>query len=151
MWAFMDNVTFDNKGNTVVMVKRRTEHTPPPPETGTKQAQLPAVLGVLNPRDGSAPILLTKSRMTVGRDLKSDIVIRAPSISSHHCLLYTFQGWWYVRDLRSKNGIRINHVSYAEHLLRPGTHLSIGKCEYEVQYEPWALGAIGIEPPIDPF
>lgn len=165
MWAFMDSVSFNPTGNTVVMHKRRVS---PPHEEGSidtnvndtkvsvvkevpKKTKLPEVLGLLRPSDGRTPIELKKPKMTAGRDPGCDIVIRSSSISLHHCLLYTFEGWWYVRDLKSTNGIRINHVAFREHLLRPGCHLSIGKFEYTVEYEPTALGAFGIDPPDDPF
>jgi CheY-like chemotaxis protein len=157
MWAFMDSVNFDSKGSTVVMVKRRVEPALPPPvekteaEPETKKFVLPEVLGKLIPSDGAVPLSLNKTRMTAGRDPSCDIVIRSSSISQHHCLLYIFQGWWYVRDMKSKNGIRVNHVPYAEHLLRPGSILSIGKYEYKIEYEPYLLGADGIDPPADPF
>ncbi len=155
MWAFMDSISFDPTGNAVVMVKRRVPldavETVGLAKVEEKKPKLPAVLGILRPRDGSAPIELTKAKMTAGRDPSCDIVIRSSSISLHHCLLYTFEGWWYVRDLKSTNGIRINHVSFREHLLRPGSHLSIGKFEYAIEYEPTALGAFGIDPPADPF
>lgn len=155
MCAFMDSVTFEAKGNAVVMIKRRVE-LEPVVESSTvkaesKKPKLPDVLGTLRPRDGSLPIELHKPKMTVGRDPSSDIVIRSSSISLHHCLLYTFEGWWYIRDLKSTNGVKINHVSFREHLLRPGVHLSIGKYEYIIDYEPIALGAFGIDPPADPF
>ncbi len=155
MWAFMDSVSYDPTGNAVTMLKRRiskeaevrtdiAKAKPDQPKTVT-------VVGVLKPRDGSTPIVLKKSKMTAGRDPSCDIVIRSSSISLHHCLLYTFEGWWYVRDLKSTNGIRINHVSFREHLLRPGSLLSIGKFEYTIDYEPTAMGAFGIDPPADPF
>lgn len=155
MWAFMDSISYEQTGNVVVMVKRRVSH-----EAETKvevikakpnQPKLPAVLGTLKPRDGASHIELKKPKMTAGRDPSCDIVIRSSSISLHHCLLYTFEGWWFVRDLKSTNGIRINHVSFREHLLRPGSLLSIGKFEYTIDYEPTALGAFGIDPPVDPF
>jgi len=155
MWAFMDNVSFDATGNSVVMTKRRFKQEPTIELGGanvqTKTPQLPEVLGILKPRDGSMPIELLKPKMTVGRDPSCDFVIRSSSISLHHCLLYTFEGWWYIRDLKSTNGIKVNHVSFREHLLRPGVHLSIGKFEYTLDYEPIALGAFGIDPPADPF
>ncbi len=155
MWAFMDSVNFDAKGNTVVMLKRRVEPTKPAvTEAAAPEAKkfvLPSVLGKLIPSDGAVPIELNKTRMTAGRDPSCDIVIRSSSISQHHCLLYIFQGWWYVRDMKSKNGIRVNHVPYAEHLLRPGSILSVGKYDYKVEYEPYLLGADGIDPPADPF
>ncbi len=155
MWAFMDSVSYDPTGKTVVMVKRRVPleaiEKVDIAKVEVKKPKLPAVLGTLRPRDGSAAIELSKPKMTAGRDPSCDIVIRSSSISLHHCLLYTFEGWWYVRDLKSTNGIRINHVSFREHLLRPGSQLSIGKYEYTIDYEPIALGAVGIDPPSDPF
>ncbi len=160
MWAFMDRVSFDPTGNTVVMVKRRVKegsvekmHPPEidPVKVEPKKPKLPAVLGTLRPRDGSMPIELRKPKMTAGRDPSCDIVIRSSSISLHHCLLYTFEGWWFVRDLKSTNGIKVNNVSFREHLLRPGVQLSIGKFDYTIDYEPTALGAFGIDPPADPF
>lgn len=160
MWAFMDRVSFDPTGNTVVMVKRRAKEEPgektnpskiDPVKEEPKKPKLPAVLGTLRPRDGSMPIELRKPKMTAGRDPSCDIVIRSSSISLHHCLLYTFEGWWFVRDLKSTNGIKVNNVSFREHLLRPGVQLSIGKFDYTIDYEPTALGAFGIDPPDDPF
>lgn len=160
MWAFMDRVSFDPTGNTVVMVKRRAKEDPDekmnpakidPVKVEPKKPKLPAVLGTLRPHDGSIPIELRKPKMTAGRDPSCDIVIRSSSISSHHCLLYTFEGWWFVRDLKSTNGIKVNNVSFREHLLRPGVQLSIGKFDYTIDYEPTALGAFGIDPPADPF
>ena len=154
MWAFMDSVNFDTKGNTVVMLKRRVEPAKPAVTEAAAEAKkfvLPSVMGKLIPSDGAVPIELNKTRMTAGRDPSCDIVIRSSSISQHHCLLYIFQGWWYVRDMKSKNGIRVNHVPYAEHLLRPGCILSVGKYDYKIEYEPYLLGADGIDAPADPF
>lgn len=150
MWAFMDRVAFDKKGNTVTMTKRRVAPVPSDPAKSTPEKP-PAALGNLRPADGSAPHRLTKMRMTIGRDASCDIVIRSSSISLHHCVLYNYQGWWYVRDLKSKNGIRINHVSFTEHVLRPGTLLSVGKYDFKIEYEPYTMGADGLEPPPDPF
>ena len=155
MWAFMDSVSFDPTGNEVVMIKRRVakeaEVKTDIAKAKSNQPKTPAVVGILKPRDGGLAIVLKKSKMTAGRDPSCDIVIRSSSISLHHCLLYTFEGWWYVRDLKSTNGIRVNHVSFREHLLRPGSLLSIGKYEYTIDYEPTAMGAFGIDPPADPF
>ncbi len=155
MWAFMDSVSYDPTGNAVTMVKRRVSKEAEVKTDVAKAkpdlSKTPTVVGVLKPRDGGTPIELKKPKLTAGRDPSCDIVIRSSSISLHHCLLYTFEGWWYVRDLKSTNGIRINHVSFREHLLRPGSLLSIGKFEYTIDYEPTAMGAFGIDPPADPF
>jgi CheY-like chemotaxis protein len=150
MWAFMDSITFDKKGSTVVMVKRKSLQAAQP-TLNQQPKTLPEVLGRLIPRDGGEILELTKTRSTVGRDASCEVVIRSSAVSQHHCLLYVYQGWWYVRDLKSKNGICVNHVSFNEHLLRPGAHLSIGKHEFTIEYEPFELGAEGMHPPADPF
>jgi CheY-like chemotaxis protein len=155
MWAFMDSVTFDTKGSTVTMIKRRAvadQHlVSKESKTSSSDFRLPAILGTLRALDGGESIQLKKPRIVAGRGSNCDIVIKSSSISQQHCLLYTFEGWWYVRDLKSVNGIRVNHVSFNEHLLRPGNTLSIGKYEYKIDYEPISLGAEGIDPPADPF
>ena len=56
-----------------------------------------------------------------------------------------------IQDLKSADGIQVNHVSVREHLLRPGANLSIGKLEYIIDYETMALRADDIDPPADPF
>jgi len=152
MWAFMDTVVFTNHGNTVTMVKHRVVPQPPVQSVQSqKSPKLPAIMGLLHPVGGGKAISLDKARMIAGRDPNCDIFIKSSSISHHHCLLYTHQGWWYVRNLKSTNGIKINHVAFNQHLLRPGNVLSIGKYDFKIDYEPIALGAEGIDPPPDPF
>ena len=157
MWAFMDSVSYNPVGNAVLMVKRRVlssmelETDFEISEVGEEQPRLPEILGILVPCDSSPLIELKKPKLMAGRDPSCDIVIPLPSISLHHCLLYTFEGWWYVQDLKSTDGIQVNHVSVREHLLRPGDNLSIGKLEYTIDYETTALRANDIDPPADPF
>lgn len=156
MWAFMDDVKFTSPGNSVIMTKRRSEEAQRAKarqETNDVEVEqkLPEVMGTLTPKDGGPSAKLTKTRLTIGRDTSCDVVVRSPSISQHHCLLYLYQGWWYVRDLKSKNGIKVNHLPCHEHVLRPEYTLSVGKYDYVIHYEPFQLGAVGIEPPPDPF
>ncbi len=69
MWAFMDSVTFDRKGNAVAMVKRRVPLASPAPVSGTKKTELPAVLGIVDPRNSESPSSLATEelRMAVKR------------------------------------------------------------------------------------
>jgi adenylate cyclase len=58
-------------------------------------------------------------------------------------------GYWYVRDLQSRNGIKINDVRVQEQRrLDPGDILSVAKHKYRVEYDPADLGAVG-PPPAD--
>ena len=149
MWAFMDKVVFDKSGNTATLIKRF--EAPAPPKAPEPEEALPDVLGALRSLDAGKIYNLTKIRTTVGRDQSCDIVINSAAVSHHHCLLFLHEGWWFVRDLKSKNGIRVNGKQHTQHLLPPAAVLSIGPHEFEVDYQPHKLGAPGITPPVDPF
>ena len=66
--------------------------------------------GVLTPVGGGDPIPLLSKKLRVGRREGCDIVLRFPNVSSHHCLLEMTEGFWFVRDLKSRNGIKVNGV-----------------------------------------
>jgi adenylate cyclase len=56
-------------------------------------------------------------------------------------------GYWYVRDLQSRNGVKVNGSRVTEKRVDPGDILSIAKHKYEVKYSPVDLGAVGPPPP----
>ena len=64
--------------------------------------------GELVPVGGGDPIPMMKKRLRIGRREGCDIVLNYGNVSSHHCLLEIEEGYWFVRDLRSRNGIKIN-------------------------------------------
>ena len=159
MWAFMDKISFDATGNTVTLIKRRAatepEQQPLAPSEGeitaVERRLLPNVLGELIAELDAKTYQLTHTRVTVGREPSCDIVVNATSVSHHHCVMYLYQGWWYVKDLESRNGIKVNHKSVSQHLVPPGSILTVGTVDLEAKYEPHELGAFGITPPVDPF
>jgi adenylate cyclase len=104
--------------------------------------------GELIPQGGGDPIPLLKKSLLVGRRESCDIVLRFPNVSAHHCELTCDGGYWYVCDLESRNGIKINAVRVTEKRLDPGDVLSIAKHAYEVKYSPVELGAVG-PPPLE--
>jgi hypothetical protein len=153
MWAFMDQVSFDDAGNTVTLVKRRRVHLPADdadPEKATGPT-LPDVLGELVAKSHGKTYQLTKRRLLVGREPSCDIVLNASSVSHHHCVMYLHEGWWYVKDLQSKNGLKVNQKPVTQHLLPPGAMLSVGTVNLEAKYHPDELGSPGMTPPVDPF
>jgi pSer/pThr/pTyr-binding forkhead associated (FHA) protein len=101
-------------------------------------------LGKLDPVGGGDPIPLLKEELQIGRRSHCDITLRFPNVSSHHCLLTYRNGYWYIEDTNSRNGIKINDVSCQQKYLLPGDILSIAKHDYKVLYEPQ-----GTEPPPD--
>lgn len=106
------------------------------------------MFGELLPLGGGDPIPLLKKQLLVGRRESCDIVLRFANVSAHHCQLTVSSGYWYVKDMGSRNGIKVNGVRYPERRLDPGDTLSVAKHQYEIQYAPSDLGAVG-PPPAD--
>ncbi len=103
--------------------------------------------GELIPLGGGDPIPLLKKILLVGRRESCDIVLRFSNVSAHHCQLSVSGGYWYVRDMESRNGVKVNSLPITEKRLDPGDVLSIARHRYEVKYSPIDLGAVGPPPP----
>ena len=102
--------------------------------------------GELVPVGGGDNIPLTKQRLTMGRRESNDIVLRFQNVSAHHCEMQLESGYWFIRDLNSSNGVKVNGVRVKEKRLDPGDHLSVAKHDYRVHYSPADLGAVGLPP-----
>jgi predicted component of type VI protein secretion system len=102
--------------------------------------------GELVPVGGGDPVPLLKKTLLVGRRESCDIVLRFSNVSAHHCQLTVTGGYWYVRDLQSRNGVKVNGVRVTDKRLDPGDILSVAKHKYEVSYSPIDLGAVGPPP-----
>ncbi len=103
--------------------------------------------GELIPLGGGDPIPLLKKNLLVGRRESCDIVLRFSNVSAHHCQLTVIGGYWYVRDLNSRNGTKVNGVRVTEKRVDPGDVLWIAKHRYELRYSPVDLGSVGPPPP----
>ncbi len=99
--------------------------------------------GELIPLGGGDPIPLLKKQLLVGRRESCDIVLRFANVSAHHCTLVLNGGYWYIRDMQSRNGVKVNGVKVDEKRIDPGDTLFVAKHRYEMQYSPADLGAIG--------
>jgi adenylate cyclase len=106
------------------------------------------MFGELIPIGGGDPIPLLKKTLMVGRRESCDIVLRFSNVSAHHAELKLVGGYWYVKDLQSRNGVKVNGQSVVEKRLDPGAQLAFAKHVYDVQYSPVDLGAVG-PPPVD--
>ena len=65
--------------------------------------------------------------MLVGRRESCDIVLRFANVSAHHCQLTLNGGYWYVKDLKSRNGVKVNGIRVTEKRLDPGDELAVAK------------------------
>ena len=104
--------------------------------------------GQLTPTGGGDPIPLRKERLLVGRRGEADIQLKFSNVSTQHCRLTVESGYWFVRDLNSRNGVKVDGRKVMRKRLDPGCKLAIARHEYVVEYEPQKLGAYG-PPPAD--
>ncbi|MEM7455118.1 MAG: FHA domain-containing protein [Planctomycetota bacterium] len=95
--------------------------------------------GILDPVSDGDSIPLTKKRLRVGRREGNDIVINLANLSGHHALLELDRGYWFVRDLRSKNGVKVEGRQIQAGTTKridPGNRVSFGSAEYILRYDP---------------
>ncbi len=107
------------------------------------------MFGELVPTGGGDPIPLMKKRLRVGRRDGCDIILNYGNVSGHHCLLEVEEGYWFVRDLRSRNGVKVDGKRVAQgsrKRLDPGSNVTIAKHVFEISYDPMELGAYGTPP-----
>ena len=104
--------------------------------------------GQLSPVGGGDIIPLMKKSLTIGRRGKIDIALNFPNVSSQHCRLTLEHGYWFVRDLQSRNGTKVDGRPIIRKRIDPNSKLSVAKHTYKIEYEPQLLGAFG-PPPAD--
>jgi adenylate cyclase len=104
------------------------------------------MFGYLTPTGGGDPHPLTKTEMVVGRHRSCDIVLNFTNVSSKHCKLVLSEGYWYVLDLQSTNGVKVNGTKVMDHRVDPDVPLAISKHNFKLQYDPRQNGATGLPP-----
>lgn len=101
------------------------------------------MFGRLEPCGGGDPIPLLKSRLSIGRRSRCDITLRFANVSSDHCELELRSGVWYVHDLGSTNGVRINGDRCESGPLHPGDELRIATHRFIVRYDARSVAGAG--------
>jgi pSer/pThr/pTyr-binding forkhead associated (FHA) protein len=91
--------------------------------------------GELVPSGGGDIIPLIREKLTMGRRDSCDIPLRYPNISGIHAELHFRNGYWYVKDCNSTNGVKVNGVRVQEKMLHPKDRITIGKRDYFIRYE----------------
>ncbi len=95
--------------------------------------------GEIVPTGGGDVIPLPRSPLVLGRRESCDICLDFPNISGRHCELFFQNGFWFIRDLNSKNGLKVNGDRLppgGKRGLHPGDTISIGKRDYKIEYTP---------------
>ncbi len=93
-------------------------------------------LGKITPTAGGDPIALMDEQILVGRGRDCGIRLKFATVSSEHCRLEFREGHWCIRDLDSRNGVRVNGQPTVEEWLMPGDSFSIAKFRFEIDYKP---------------
>ena len=93
------------------------------------------ISGELVPVGGGDPIPLIRDKLIVGRRESCDIPLCFPNISGRHCELSFRNGYWYIRDLNSTNGVKVNGTRVKEKLLHPKDEVCISKRRFTINYE----------------
>ena len=81
---------------------------------------------VLQPLGGGSPIPLVAERIVIGRANDADLQIRDSSISGRHCELQFDGAFWWITDLKSRNGTRVNGKSIMRRQIVDGDVILIG-------------------------
>jgi adenylate cyclase len=95
-----------------------------------------AAKGELKPVGGGDTIPLIRDRLVIGRRESCDIPLRLPNVSGLHCELSFRKGFWWIRDLGSTNGVKVNGTRVHEKLLHPADTITIAKRNYTIDYQP---------------
>ncbi len=104
--------------------KKRESAGPPPPG---------AFVRVMRGFYEGLEVPINRERMVIGRGRSADLVIAEPTISrSHAAVGYDGEGF-FVQDLGSTNGTRVNGVREPQMRLASGDELQLGKLRLQIQ------------------
>jgi predicted component of type VI protein secretion system len=85
---------------------------------------------------GTAPVIpLQRPVLLIGRHLECDVRIDMPKISRRHCCLALAYDRVMIRDLGSRNGVRLNGLLVEEAQLHGGDEIAIGPILFRVELE----------------
>lgn len=94
------------------------------------------VNGQLVPVGGGDAIPLIREELVIGRRESCDICMRFANVSGRHALLKFLDGYWYIQDLGSTNGVKVNdtRIHQQRKLLHNGDEVKIAKRKFTIEY-----------------
>lgn len=115
---------------------REVRHAAPPGANPSGDRPMRRYLGKLTPNEGGAPIALLEPNLVVGRSRSCNIRLKVSTVSSRHCSLTHEDGYWFVEDLSSSNGVKVNGERIDRKILMPGDQLSVSTKHFVIEYTP---------------
>jgi len=93
---------------------------------------------------GSTRHAIVGGRLTIGRQDANDVVLTGDMrVSRHHAVVEEHEGEWWLRDLRSRNGVYLNGDRVRESPLREGDRFRIGGSTFMFSPEHDPMATIG--------
>src|SRR3954451_9264301 len=77
-----------------------------------------------------------RGEMSVGRTEGNDLVLNHPSVSRKHARFEARDGHWWIIDLKSTNGVKVNGNLITESAVSPGDKILIGSVQLELRGMP---------------
>jgi len=77
-----------------------------------------------------------KSDMSIGRTEGNDLVLNHPSVSRKHARLEGRDGRWWIIDLKSTNGVKVNGNLVTESAVHAGDKILVGSVQLDVKAMP---------------
>src|SRR5919205_3334400 len=77
-----------------------------------------------------------KGDLSVGRTEGNDIVLNHPSVSRKHAKFEIRGDQWWIVDLKSTNGVKVNGNLVSEAQINPGDKILIGSVQLELKRLP---------------
>ena len=92
------------------------------------------------------PITVQRPVLLIGRHPECDLRLDLPKISRRHCCLASAYDRVLIRDLGSRNGVRVNGRIVEETQLFQGDEVAIGPLLYRVEVEGGSPAAAHVRP-----
>ncbi len=94
----------------------------------------PRLVIVAGPSRGTQ-VALEANEVVLGRDSACEVCLPDATLSRRHAALARTPDGWRLRDLGSLNGLRVNGLSTADHLLAPADRIELGSSVLVYQLE----------------
>jgi DNA-binding NtrC family response regulator len=82
--------------------------------------------------DASQLVTIAKTRIVVGRSRTADLILNHSSVSGVHFELRIGSHGIELRDLQSRNGVRVGRMVVFHAIIGPGAVISAGDCEVQI-------------------
>ena len=84
-------------------------------------------------RGEQATLVVADSPVTIGRSSGCDLLLPDESVSRKHACITPARGGWLIRDLDSKNGVKVNTYRVREQALCDGDRIDLGSVRLYVE------------------